>query len=197
MLIIVSGFAGSGKSTLVEALAAHFGLKFVHASDLLKELKSKKVKELDVEHTSAGSGFWESPNGRKYLLLRKKDSSMDKELDALLLKIAKAGNVVLDSWTMPWLCNNGFKVWLEVDARERAKRVAERDGLNQKAVLKKILERDKVTAGIYKKLYGFQMGPDKKVFDLIIDATNLAREAVIMAVINGIGKSGKIAEKSG
>ncbi len=188
LLIIVSGFAGSGKSTLTEVLAAHFGIEFVHASDLLKRLQKQKASELDVKGTKAGSGFWESEEGKKYLHARQKDGSMDKELDKLLLKIAEKGNVVLDSWTMPWLCKKGFKIWLEVSAKERARRVAERDSLDQKVVLQKILERDKITAGIYKKLYGFEMKADKKVFDLIIEADKKNIKIVFEDVVTALKK---------
>ncbi|MEK6941463.1 MAG: cytidylate kinase family protein [archaeon] len=184
MLIIVSGFAGSGKSTLAEALAVHFGLEFVHASDLLKKLKTQKVYEIDVKNTKAGSGFWESAKGKKYLQARQKDSSMDRALDKLLLEIAAKGNVVLDSWTMPWLCKKGFKIWLEVSAKERARRVARRDGFDEKKVLEKILERDKITTGIYKKLYGFEMGADKKVFGMIIGSDKKTSKEVFVAAVN-------------
>lgn len=186
MLIIVSGFAGSGKSTLVEKLAKHFNLEFVHASDLLHQLKTKKAFELDPSHTLAGTGYWESSEGKKYLLERQKDGSMDRELDKLLLEIADKGNVVLDSWTMPWLCKKGFKIWLEVSPKVRAKRVAKRDGLDEKMVLQKILERDKITAGIYKKLYGFEMKPDKKVFDLIIRNSGMTKEQVFKKAVEKI-----------
>lgn len=182
MLIIVCGFAGSGKSTLSELLGKEFGLKVVHASHLLKELATKKVEELDVEHTQAGTGFWESKEGQKYLEKRQTDSSMDLALDKKLLEIAAKGNVVLDSWTMPWLSKTGYKIWLNVSPQVRAKRVASRDGLNEKEVLQKILERDKKTSGIYAKLYGFTIGQDFAPFDLILDADKLNEKQVFETV---------------
>lgn len=189
MLIIVSGFAGSGKSTLSELLGKEFGLKVVHASHLLKELQNKSVKELDTEHTKAGSGFWESKEGKIFLERREKDFSMDKKLDELLLKIAGKGNVVLDSWTMPWLCKKGFKVWLEVSAKERARRVAKRDNLPEKQVLERIVERDKKTAGIYKKLYGFEIGKDFKPFSMVVRADKLDEKKVFELVAGKIKSS--------
>ncbi len=189
MLIIVSGFAGSGKSTLAEGLGKEFGLKVVHASHLLKELATKSVKELDTEHTEAGSGFWESADGKKYLDKRSKDTSMDKKLDRLLLKIADEGNVVLDSWTMPWLCKKGFKIWIETSALERAKRVAQRDNLAEKEVLEKIMERDKKTAEIYRKLYGFEIGKDLKPFHLVIQSDGLEEKKVLEIAVLKIKES--------
>jgi len=185
-MIIVSGFAGSGKSTLTEELAEHFKLEFIHASDLLHKLRKGDVSEFDVEHTHAGSGYWESPEGHKFLHEREKDDSMDRKLDELLLKIADKGNVVLDSWTMPWLCKKGFKIWLNTDSKVRANRVAERDKLDELEVYEKIIERDKITATIYEKLYGFEMKADESIFDFIIDNSkmekievfNLAKEKI-------------------
>ena len=186
MLIIISGFAGSGKSTLTEELAEYFKMEFVHASDLLHQMKSKEPEELDVKHTHRGSGFWESEEGHKYLHKREKDSSMDRELDELLLKVAEHGNVILDSWTMPWLCKTGFKIWLETDPMVRAKRVAHRDKLDEAPVLERILERDKITAQIYEKLYNFKMEPDEKVFDLIINNFHLKKEEVFDIAVEKI-----------
>ena len=186
MLIIVSGFAGSGKSTLADYLGKQFSLPVVHASHLLQQLKQKEMAELDTASTKAGSGWWESKEAQDYMKQRQKDDSMDKALDKELLAIAGKGNVVLDSWTMPWLCKDGIKVWLNAKAETRAKRVSERDNLKYKDVLKKIKERDKKTAGIYKKIYGFEMGKDYSPFDVVVITDKLAQEDVRKIVVEKI-----------
>ena len=186
MLIIVSGFAGSGKSTLAEAVGKQFGLQVVHASHLLQQLREKEAEDLDLMHTKAGSGWWESKEAADYMKAREKDSSMDKALDKELLAIAEKGDVVLDSWTMPWLCDKGIKVWLSAKAETRAKRVAERDKLKYEDVLKKIKDRDKKTAGIYKKIYGFEMGKDFKPFDIVVITDGISQDYVRKTVIKKI-----------
>lgn len=186
MLIIVSGFAGSGKSTLAESIGKAYGLPVVHASHLLQQLKQKGMTELDTENTKAGSGWWEGKEAQEYMKQRQKDSSMDKALDKELLAIAEKGNVVLDSWTMPWLCDKGIKVWLNAKAETRAKRVSERDNLKYQDVLKKIKERDKKTAAIYKKIYGFEMGKDYSPFDIVIITDKLQQEDVKKIAIQKI-----------
>jgi len=186
MLIIVSGFAGSGKSTLADYLGKQFGLPVVHASHLLQQLKQKGMAELDTATTKAGSGWWESKEAQDYMKQRQKDDSMDKALDKELLAIAGKGNVVLDSWTMPWLCKEGIKVWLNAKAETRAKRVSERDNLKYKDVLKKIKERDKKTAGIYKKIYGFEMGKDYSPFDVVVITDKLTQDDVRKIVVEKI-----------
>ena len=186
MLIIVSGFAGSGKSTLADSIGKNFGLKVVHASHLLQQLKQKEMNELDTTKTKAGSGWWEGKEAQDYMKQRQKDSSMDKALDKELLEIAEKGDVVLDSWTMPWLCKKGIKIWLNAKAETREKRVSERDNLKYQDVLKKIKERDKKTAGIYKKIYGFEMGKDYSPFDLVIITDKLQQEDVRKIAIKKI-----------
>lgn len=178
MLIIVSGFAGSGKSTLTEKLASQFGIPFVHASDVLKQLRTKKPEQIDAKKTEAGKGFWESKEGDAFMKQREIDDSTDKALDKMLLEIADKENVVLDSWTMPWLCKKGFKIWLHASPKVRAKRVSERDKLEEKKVLEKIIERDKKTAELYKKIYGFSIGEDLEPFQLVINTDNLKEKEV-------------------
>ena len=62
------------------------------------------------------------------------DPAFDKRIDEKLLELAKQGNVVLDSWTMPWLLKGGFKIWLEASSTVRAKRVVTRDNITNRIV---------------------------------------------------------------
>lgn len=188
MLIIVCGFAGSGKSTLTENLAKHFGIPFVHASDVLKQLRSKKPHEIDAKKTAPGKGFWESAEGDAFMKQREKDDSTDRALDKMLLEIADKGNVVLDSWTMPWLCKKGFKIWLHASQKVRARRVAQRDKLEEKTVLEKIIQRDKKTALLYTKLYGFFIGEDLSPFQLAINSGNLGEKEVLEIAVHKVSE---------
>src|SRR3989338_7091985 len=113
---------------------------------------------------------------------------MDKALDKELLAIAEKGDVVLDSWTMPWLCDKGIKVWLRAKAETRAERVAERDKLKCEDVIKKRKDRGKKTAGIYKKIYGFEMGKDFKPFDIVVITDVISQDYVMKTVIKKISK---------
>ncbi|MBS3063385.1 MAG: cytidylate kinase family protein [Candidatus Diapherotrites archaeon] len=189
MIVIVSGFAGSGKSTLAERLAKKQGLKCVHASGLLRQLQERTASELKADEAKANTGWWESREGKAYLERRLKDSSMDQALDAELLRIAKAGDVVLDSWTMPWLFKgNAFKVWLKTSLDVRAKRVAGRDKLDEKEVQAKLAERDEKTATIYRKIYGFELGKDLKPFSLVLDTDKLNEKQVFEACVDALEK---------
>ncbi|MEW6295200.1 MAG: cytidylate kinase family protein [Candidatus Diapherotrites archaeon] len=175
-VIIVSGFSGSGKSELVEAIAKKFNLKCVHSSGLLRKLKEDHKLDLSEEPSEKNIGWWESREGKEYFKQRLKNSKFDKILDGQLLKIISRGKVAMDSWTMGYLSRKGFKIWLKVDDKERAKRIAVRDNLPFKEVLKRIKHKEFATKKIYKKIYGFTAGEDLKPFNLVIDTTHLAQE---------------------
>ena len=98
--------AGTGKSTLSKKLAEKYGLKYYSGGDALKDLAKAEGYDLSVQ------GWWESPEGLKFLNERVNDPKFDKVVDDKLLEYAKQGNVLLDSWTMPWLLKGGFKIWL-------------------------------------------------------------------------------------
>ncbi|MFH1239831.1 MAG: cytidylate kinase family protein [Candidatus Diapherotrites archaeon] len=187
-VIIVSGLAGSGKSTLAQNLAEKFGMRCVHASGILRELMEKHVDEI-TEGAGKNTGWWESKEGRKFLESRTKDGKFDRMLDKKLLEIIEQGNVVLDSWTMPWLSKKGFKIWLDASVKIRAKRVSGRDEKSIDEVEESIRERDIKTSKIYKKLYGFDLGRDMTPFDFVLKTTNLKQKAVFEKSVEALKKA--------
>jgi cytidylate kinase len=176
LVICVCGMAGSGKSTLAKKLAEKYGLKYYSGGDILKALALERGHK-PVEH-----GWWESKEGLSFLEKREKNLEFDKAVDQKLLEIAKQGNVVLDSWTMPWLLENGFKIWLEASPRKRAERVAKRDNITVKEALKALRKKEKKTETIYENLYGFKLGGDFTPFHLILDTDNLSAEEVFQVL---------------
>lgn len=191
MIIIVCGLPGSGKSTLAEKLAKKYKLKTIFASSILKELKEKPIDKIRVEKTSMGSGWWESKEGMKYTKQRMWDMSLDKALDTKLLEIiAKEDNLIIDSRTMPWLAKKKglIKIWIDASEEIRAKRIAGRDKKDWKGIMKQMHERLETDKKIYKKLYGFRFGPDKKVFDIILNTDKLDEVQVFEAVNEKIQK---------
>lgn len=166
-VIIISGVAGSGKSTLCDNLARSLGWKAVHASGIYRQIQAHQ-KKLDAFKAKQGKGYWESNEALKYYDKRLKDLSMDQQVDQELLRVIKKGNVVLDSWAMPWLSKKGLKIWLAISEKERLKRLAKRDHMKPSEVAKRIQIKEKKTAAIYKKLYEFEFGKDLTPFHLVI-----------------------------
>ena len=105
-VICISGMAGTGKSTLSKKLAEKYDLRYFSGGDVLKDLAKHEGYDVSIQ------GWWESPEGLKFLNERVNDPKFDKAVDDKLLEYAQQGNVLLDSWTMPWLLKEGFKIWL-------------------------------------------------------------------------------------
>jgi cytidylate kinase len=172
IVICLAGLTACGKSTAARRLAQKYGLKYVSGGTALKELAFK------MGYKARETGWWESPDGMRFLQERWSDPRFDKQIDSQLLKWADEGNVVLDSWTMPWLSKAGFKIWLEVSPEERAKRLTHRDGISLGRAVQIIEEKDGKTKRIYEKLYGFKLGEDYSPFDLILDSESLTSNEV-------------------
>ena len=172
IVICVSGLTACGKSTAARRLAKEYELEYVSGGTALKELALK------TGYKAKRKGWWETPEGMRFLDQRLRDSKFDRQIDDQLLKWAEQGDVVLDSWTMPWLTKKGFKIWLEVSPAERAKRLAHRDGISPKKAAQIINEKDGKTRRIYEGLYGFKLGEDYSPFDLILDSESLSSDEV-------------------
>ena len=190
MLIIVSGFAGSGKSSLTDSLGKELGMKIIHASALLKEMRTEGIGALEKENIEKIKDWWESEEAKEFMKKRQKDTSLDEALDKKLLETAEKGTVVLDSWTMPYLYKGeAIRIWLDASPETRAKRVASRDNRDYEEVLAKIRARDEETKSLYERLYHFKMGENLKVFELVVDTNNLNQEEVFEKVIEKIRES--------
>jgi cytidylate kinase len=172
IVICICGMAGSGKSTVAKRLAKKYGLQYYSGGDALKALAMERGYE-NIER-----GWWESKEGMRFLKERGKDQEFDEAIDEKLLKMAKRGNVILDSWTMPWLLKTGFKIWLEASPEKRAQRIAKRDRIDAEDALQALQNKEAMTRDIYRRLYGFSLGEDFGPFHLILDTDILKAEEV-------------------
>jgi cytidylate kinase len=172
IVVCIAGLTACGKSTAARRLAEKFNLKYASGGTALKEAALK------MGYKASDRGWWESAEGMRFLRHRARDPEMDKRIDNYLLKLAERGNIVLDSWTMPWLSRRGFKIWLEVSAEERVRRLVGRDGITDNEARKVIEEKDDRTKQIYNRLYGFKLGEDYSPFDLVLDSERLSTDEV-------------------
>lgn len=164
--------AGSGKSTLAKRVAQEYGLKYFSGGNALMALA------MEEGYKPLKRGWWESKEGLRFLEKRGKDPRFDKAIDEKLLKTAEKGNVVLDSWTMPWLFKNGFKIWLEASPEKRAERIAGRDRTDYAEALEALKKKESKTKKIYKEMYGFNLGDDLEPFNFILDTDTLSADEV-------------------
>lgn len=176
IVICISGMTGSGKSTVAKRLAEKYGLGYFSGGNALKTLAQEEGYDPDLR------GWWETSQGLRFLQQRIDDLTFDKRIDTKMLELAEQGNIVLDSWTMPWLLDIGFKIWLEASPKVRAERVVKRDGISMEEAMKALKAKDEKTRAIYKKLYCFDLGNDLSPFNLVLDTDKLEPDEVFDAV---------------
>ena len=176
IIICISGLPGCGKSTVAKKLAQKYRLKYISGGDALKELA------VEAGFKPSGEDWWETEEGRRFLNKRLEDPDFDKRVDEKLIEAAKQGNVILDSWTMPWLFDEGFKIWLDASLEVRASRAAKRDKISLEKAKELIMEREEKTKEIYRRLYGFKLGEDFSPFHIILDTDKLDADEVFQTL---------------
>ena len=171
--IIISGPPAIGKTTIAKGLAKEFGLLHLSGGDILKELAEEEGFE------TGGDDWWDTQEGMNFLTQRQKNSEFDKKVDDKLKEFFSKGDVVITSYTLPWLVEGGVKIWLSGSKENSAQRMTIRDNLSETNALEIVQKRYNENKIIYKKLYGFEFGEDLSVFDKIIETDDLNAEQVL------------------
>ena len=171
--IVISGPPAVGKTTVAKGLAEEFQLQYLSGGDVLKDMAKEQGFDSD------GDDWWDTEDGMKFLNQREKNSEFDKKLDEKLTGLFNKGGMVITSYTLPWLIKDGIKIWLEGSHASSTKRMQNRDNMTPEDASEITKERFDKNKALYKKLYNFDFGDDKSVFDLIINTDNLTAQQVI------------------
>ena len=171
--IVVSGPPAIGKTTVAKGLAKEFSLNYLSGGDILKELASEEG------FTSSGDDWWDTEDGMKFLNQRKTNSEFDKKVDKKLIQLFEEGDIVITSYTLPWLIDTGIKLWLSGTIENSAKRMQNRDNMDKASAIEVVNKRFNENKLIYKNLYNFEFGDDLSVFDKIIETDGKNAEQVL------------------
>jgi len=171
--IVISGPPAVGKTTVAKGLANEFNLTYLSGGDVLKELAKEQGFEVD------GDDWWDTKEGMKFLEQRESNSEFDKKVDEKLIELFKNGGMVITSYTLPWLVDDGIKIWLDGSHDSSTKRMQTRDNMSSVEAFEVTKERYDKNKMLYKKLYDFNFGEDVSVFDKIINTDNLSADQVI------------------
>ena len=171
--IIISGPPAVGKTTIAKAIAEEFGLTHLSGGDILKELAEEEGFK------TGGDDWWDTQEGMNFLSQRQENSEFDKKVDDKLKKHFLDGNVVITSYTLPWLVEGGVKIWLEGSKENSAQRMTARDNLSKDNALEIVQKRYQENKKIYKALYGFEFGEDLSLFDKVIETDGLNASQVL------------------
>ena len=171
--MIISGPPAIGKTTVAQGLAKEFNLKHLSGGDILKEMAEAEG------FSSHGDDWWDTQDGMNFLEKRKINTDFDKKVDEKLQELFHQGNVVITSYTLPWLVNDGIKLWLSGSFVNSARRMKARDNVTELDALEVVKKRFDENKEIYKSLYNFEFGQDLSVFDKIINTDDLNAEQVL------------------
>jgi len=171
--IVISGPPAVGKTTVAKGLAEEFQLKYLSGGDVLKEMAKEQG------FASDGDDWWDTEEGMKFLNQREQNSEFDKKLDEKLILLFNEGGMVITSYTLPWLIEDGIRIWLEGSHESSSKRMQSRDNMSPNDAYEVTKKRYDKNKALYKKLYDFDFGDDTSVFDLIINTDNLSAQQVI------------------
>src|SRR3989338_404464 len=176
MIITISGKAGSGKSTTAKELAKKLSLKHYSIGDLMRQIaKEKGISLMEL-----------SKQAEKY-------PSIDRELDKKQIDLRKKDNFVIDGrLTAFFIPNAGLKIFLDCDDKVRAERILkegrkDENGNNIRELMEKIKQREHSEKKRYKEIYNIDYA-DKKLYDLIIDTTDISPHEVLKRIMAAIKK---------
>jgi CMP/dCMP kinase len=189
-VIILCGMPAVGKTTVAKILASKLGLKLVGGGDILKEIA------LEEGYNAVGNDWWDTMEGMRFMEERAGSPEFDREVDERLLSRAQEGDVVITSYTLPWLAKDGVKVWLSGTKQSRAERMAKRDASSPEECAKVIDARDRENYALYKKLYGIRFGRDLSPFTMVVGTDGVPAEKVASSILEHLPRAGNAAKAS-
>lgn len=188
-LFVIGGPGGSGSSTIAKMFAEYFGMERVYGGDLMRRL----VKDKGYENFE---DFYNSSNEEQLL-------KFDREIDSLLLKRAKEGNVIIESKIFSGIATKEnihctAKIWLTASLWTRAKRaVGKRGSMNffervwyMLSSVRDLKKRWCIDRKRYMKLYSVEYESPMLYNDIVIDSTKLDEEQTFDLILEKLKDGG-------
>jgi cytidylate kinase len=172
---VISGWPAVGKTTIAENLAKSFNLKLWNGGDILKMMAYERGYSSSLDHD-----WWDTEEAAQFMNERNNNPNFDREVDNRLIKLLDEGNVVITSYTLPWIADATINFWLQGSVDNRSKRMSMRDNIDIDTAKKIVQRRDHENKLIYKKLYHFEFGEKLDVFDFAVNTDMLTLESLIM-----------------
>ena len=171
MIITVSGFHGTGKSTIAKLLAEKLDIFYYSTGQAFRDLAKENNMSLE-----------------EYTRFVEDHPDIDKELDNKVVEMAKKGSIIIDSQLSGHILKTiaNYKIQLICPLEERVKRMAARDETSYEEKLKETTIREKSELERFKKLYDIDLSDKQSTlgfFDLIIDTEHLTIEEVVAKIL--------------
>jgi len=170
LVVTVSGSASSGKSTGAKVIAEKFGLEYISAGRIFREIAAERGVPIE-----------------KFSAVREAD--VDYEIDKRNLLHAMKGDCVLDGRLTGWAAGKwaDVKIYYDCNLLIKAERIAKRDGITIEEAKKIIEERDEEDNKKYMSLYGINLF-DQSIYEIIINNDNLTLKQAMTVPIELVKK---------
>lgn len=177
MIIAISGFPGSGKSSAGRLLAKKLGYKFYSIGDLRGKMAMERGLTIDQLNEIGKKERWTDMDPDRY------QEQLGKKED----------NFVIDSWLGFHFIPHSVKIFLKVDPRVGAERIfrdqrpdepRQETAPGVRRMIEKRMEDSRVR---YRKYYDIDPY-DMKNYDLVIDTTKIPKGQVIEKIMEFLRK---------
>ncbi|HET6590787.1 MAG: AAA family ATPase [Candidatus Nitrosocosmicus sp.] len=172
--IVISGWPAVGKTTIAENLARDFNLKLWNGGDILKMMAYERGYSSSLNHD-----WWDTEEAARFMNERNNNPNFDREVDNRLIELLNEGNVIITSYTLPWIADARINFWLQGSVDNRSRRMSMRDNIDIQTARNIVQRRDAENKLIYRKLYQFEFGERLDVFDFAMNTDILSLESLI------------------
>ena len=169
LVITVSGYHGSGRSTHATRLAETFGLRYVSLGTIFRQIA--KERGLSLEEMSK---------------LTEEDSEIDRMIDERAKEESKQLGVVIDATLAGWMAEDpDIRIFLLTSFEERIRRIADREDISYEESEKETVAREKSEMERFRIYYKVNI-EDLSIYDVVLntelceaDATALILKSVV------------------
>ena len=152
LVITVSGYHGSGRSTHATRLAETFGLRYVSSGTIFRQLAQERG--LSLEEMSK---------------LTEEDSEIDRKIDERAKEESKKPGVVIDATLAGWMAEDpDLRIFLHCSFKERIRRIADREEISYEEAEKETVAREESEKERFKIYYSVTI-EDLSIYDVVLN----------------------------
>ncbi len=179
MLVTISGFHGTGKTTIAKEIKKEFNLRYIAAGDIFRQMA--KDHKMSLEEFN------------KFV---EQHPEVDREIDNKTIEEAKKGNAILDGLLVAWMTRDipGIDILLFAAEKVRINRIAKREKRSHDEVKKETLNREESEITRFKKEYNINL-KDYTIYDIVLNTGLWSQESLIRIVLMLIKEHLKLVQK--
>ena len=168
-IITVGGLPGSGTSTFAKLLAEKLGIEYLGAGQVFRKMAADSGMDLG-----------------EFSMQAERDHEIDHKIDKMQIEMARGKDIVVDSRLCSWVIEEAdLKVGLIAKFEERARRIAERDGLSKEEAIKRVSEREGSEKRRYEEIYDIDIG-NMEVYDVVINSGTYSPDKIVTIVCKAL-----------